>query len=449
MDYLEFIKAAANVKPSKRQLHTFSQVGFYAFIHFSPNTYTNLEWGLGNESPQIFNPVELDCDEWVDSIKSAGIKGVVITAKHHDGFCLWQSKYTEHCMKNSPYKDGKGDIVRELAEACQRGGIEMGFYLSPWDRNSKYYGTDEYNTYYKNQLTELLTNYGKIFHVWFDGACGEGPNGKRQEYDFNGYIEIIRKLQPDATIFNDAGPDIRWCGNESGKARQAEWAVVPCELCHRAEVQTNGALLQGDLSHMNNWDKDIGVISNIVYSRGLVFCPSEVDMSIRPGWFYHPDEEPHSLERLFDTYINSVGANASFILNIPPMPSGKFDCRDIKRLKELGDKIKNSFSDDFIRSSGTSVEFERLFGTQCAFKVALPEKKKISYVVLQEDIARGQRVESFKIYKRNRSGDWGSVYSGFTIGNKKICPVNFVTDEIKIHITASRDETLMKKISLY
>ena len=178
MDFNKFIRNAAHVKPSKKQLERLRETPFYAFVHFSPNTYTNLEWGDGTEDPAIFNPTELDCEQWAKAIKSAGMKGMVLTAKHHDGFCLWQTKYTEHSIKNSPYKNGKGDIVKEAAEACKKHGLKFGFYLSPWDRNSKYYGTDEYNTYYKNQLTELLTNYGEIFHVWFDGACGEGPNGK-------------------------------------------------------------------------------------------------------------------------------------------------------------------------------------------------------------------------------------------------------------------------------
>ena len=226
----DFIRAAAHVKPNKNQLRLITETPFYAFVHFSPNTYTGLEWGLGNEPCEIFDPTELDCDQWCEAIKSAGMKGAVITAKHHDGFCLWQTAYTEHSIKNSPYKNGKGDIVREFSDACSRHGLKFGFYLSPWDRNSPIYGTPEYNDYYKAQLTELLTNYGEVFHVWFDGACGEGPNGKKQEYDFNGYFELIRKYQPNATIFNDRGM-IRWCGNEAGQAHHAEWSVVPSELC--------------------------------------------------------------------------------------------------------------------------------------------------------------------------------------------------------------------------
>jgi alpha-L-fucosidase len=192
MELKEFLKIAANVRPDHTQLERLRETPFYAFVHFSPNTYTNLEWGDGTEDPAIFNPTELDCEQWVKAVKSSGMKGLILTAKHHDGFCLWQTKYTEHSMKNSPYKNGKGDIVKECADACKKHGIKFGFYLSPWDRNSPLYGTEEYNDYYVNQLTELLTNYGEIFHVWFDNACGEGPNGKKQVYDFDRYIKTIR-----------------------------------------------------------------------------------------------------------------------------------------------------------------------------------------------------------------------------------------------------------------
>ena len=317
---IPFLKEAAHVRPSQKQLDWLDMES-YAFVHFSPNTYTDLEWGHGDEPESIFNPTKLDCDQWVESIKSAGMKGMVLTAKHHDGFCLWPSKYTEHSVKNCPVKR---DIVKEASDACRRGGIKFGFYLSPWDRNSKYYGTPEYNDYFCNQLTELLTQYGEIFYVWFDGACGEGPNGKKQVYDFPRYHELIHKYQPNAVIFSDYGPDIRWCGNEAGVARHSEWAVVPSELCTRAQVQTGPGPLadEGDLSYMYNTDEEIGAMSNILYSKGLCFVPAEIDMSIRPGWFWHEKEEPHSLERLFKTYLTSVGANACFNMNVPPKQGG-------------------------------------------------------------------------------------------------------------------------------
>ena len=439
-DFKQFLKSAAKVKPSARQIEWFD-TEFYAFVHFTVNTYTDLEWGHGDESPSIFNPVELDCDEWVEAVKSAGMKGLILTAKHHDGFCLWPSKYTEHCVKNSPYKDGKGDIVRETAEACKRGGIKFGVYLSPWDRNSKYYGTPEYNDYYSNQLTELLTGYGELFMIWQDNACGEGPNGKRQVYDFDRFNTLIRKHQPNACIFNDFGPDVRWCGNESGTSRQAEWAVLPSELCFRSEKQTNEAFFNGELNHMNNWDQDLGTLSNILYSKGLVFTGSEIDMSIRPGWFYHEKEEPHSLDRLVNTYINSVGANASFNLNVPPMPNGRFHPKDIERLRELGNALNNLFGRKYeAKWTKTDIACDG----QCVYDITLDEEKDIKYLVLAENFTQGQRVESFKVLINDKN-----VYSGFCIGHKKIIRLHAMTDNIKVIITSARDEVLMREISLY
>ena len=447
IDFGSFLEKAGRVVPTERQLRHLRETPFYAFVHFSPNTYTGLEWGTGKEDPAIFNPTELDCDSWVEAIKSAGMKGAVITAKHHDGFCLWQTETTEHSIKNSPYKNGKGDIVREFADACRRGGIKFGFYLSPWDRNCELYGTDAYNDFYRAQLTELLTNYGDVFHVWFDGACGEGPSGKKQVYDFESYFELVRKYQPNATVFKDEGPDIRWCGNESGSARAAEWAVVPWELCYFCEKQTEGKLFDGELKHIYNSDKDIGTLENIMYSSGLVFCPSEIDMSIRPGWFYHPEEEPHSLERLFNTYLRSVGGNTTFNLNIPPMPNGKFDPRDIVRLKELGDKIRSSFAVDLCENA--KVTRTSLGGYQCEYLVEFDEEKDINFFELEEDITQGQRVESFRILRR-KDGLWDKVYSNYTtIGNKRIIEEDVQCDAFKIVVEASRGEPIISKIAAY
>ena len=448
IEFTNFLKSAAHVKPSPQQLSLLRDTSFYAFVHFSPNTYTGLEWGDGTEDPAIFNPTELDCDQWAQAIKAAGMGGMVLTAKHHDGFCLWQTKYTEHSMKNSPYKNGKGDIVREAAEACKRHGLKFGFYLSPWDRNSPLYGTEEYNTYYKNQLTELLTNYGEIFHVWFDGACGEGPNGKKQVYDFDGYIELIKKYQPDATIFNDAGT-IRWIGNEAGKAPFAQWAVVPHELCFMNEIQTDGPLVEGSLDFVYNSDISIGSLSNIMYSKGLVFAPAETDMSIRPGWFYHPEEEPHSLERLFNTYLTSVGNNATFNLNIPPMPNGKFDPRDIARLKELGELIKQELSLN-MATDATITKLPGYSPTQPEILVTLKEKQTIKYIELAEKIKEGQRVESFDILFKNNDGVWSPQCRETTIGSRKILKVDPTeTQEILIRITSSRDVPEIEWIKVY
>ena len=440
-DFNVFMQDASRVVPSQRQIEWFN-TEMYAFVHFTVNQYTDLEWGLGNEPESIFNPVDLDCDQWVEAVKSAGCRAIVLTAKHHDGFCLWPTKTTEHCVRNSPFKGGKGDVVREVADACRRGGIKFGFYLSPWDRNQPCYGTDSYNDFYKAQLTELLTQYGEIFMVWLDGACGEGPNGRKQEYDFEGYFELVHKYQPGACIFYDKGPDVRWCGNEAGKARQAEWAVVPGELCSYAAKQTEGAVVPGGLEGIYNDRPDIGALSTILRSEGLAFCPAEVNMSIRPGWFYHKQEEPHSLERLFNTYLVSVGNNACFHLNVPPMPSGRFDERDVARLKELGDKIRCEF--------GNPVETEMEVQEDGTIVLRLPGKTKVKYVELAEDIRFGQQVETFSVGGwLERKQDVQLYYHGFTIGHKKICPVNFETDAVYVKVTAHRGEPRLMMPKVY
>lgn len=449
MELKEFLRVAANIKPDKPQLERLRETPFYAFVHFSPNTYTNLEWGDGTEDPKIFNPTELDCEQWVKAIKSAGMKGLILTAKHHDGFCLWQTKYTEHSMKNSPYKNGKGDIVKECADACKKHGIKFGFYLSPWDRNSKYYGTDEYNDYYVNQLTELLTNYGEIFHVWFDNACGEGPNGKKQVYDFDRYIKTIRKYQPNATFFNDKG-GMRWCGNEAGAAAHAQWCVVPFELCSIAEHKTEvEPLMEGSLDDMRNSDVALGSISNIMYSKALTFCPAETDMSIRPGWFYHEDEEPHSLDRLFNTYLRTVGGNTTFNLNIPPMKNGKFNEKDVARLKELGDKINSELGKN-LAEDATITENKKNGSYQTEFIIELPQKRTIKYLDIAETIAEGQKVEAFRIYIKDENNLWKFVSSETTIGSRKIVALEAVeTNGIKVQITSARDEVKLDWMKVY
>lgn len=456
---LDFLREAAAVKPSKRQLDWF-EMGMYAFIHFGPNTFTDREWGDGTESEELFNPAKLDCDQWVEAIKAAGLKGMILTAKHHDGFCLWPSKYTEHSVKNSPFQR---DVVKEASEACRRGGIKFGFYLSPWDRNSKLYGTPEYNDYFCNQLTELLTGYGEIFCVWFDGACGEGPNGKKQTYDFERYFELIRRVQPGAVIFNDHGPDVRWCGNEAGAARCAEWAVVPSELCGYSEIQTGPGPMadQGDLSYLYNTDTNIGALPMLLYSKGLVFAPSEIDMSIRPGWFWHQKEEPHSLKRLFETYLRSTGANACLNLNIPPNRDGLLDERDVRRLREFGELLQKEFGRE------VPAEIQKLPDepdTQPVYRLSFSEPlKNLRYVVLREDLTKGERVENFRIVAEDAWRNQYPLYQGTTIGNRKICcltdpfaqqnPLLNGSDDtvtaLRIHVTAARDEVFLREIKVF
>ena len=452
-------KILVKTHPSPRQLAV-EEMEFYAFAHFTVNTFTDKEWGDGTEPESVFDPSELDANQWVDALKAAGVKGLILTCKHHDGFCLWNSAYTEHSVKNSPFRGGKGDVVREVSDACHKGGIKFGVYLSPWDRNSHLYGQGKpYDDYFCNQLTELLTGYGDIFCVWFDNACGEGENGKKQEYDFTRYFELIRKYQPNAVIFNDFGPDTRWCGNEAGEARHAEWAVVPSELCFYSEVQTGAGPMaeDGSLSYMYNTNREIGTMPNILYSKGLVFAPAEIDMSIRPGWFWHENEEPHSLERLYNTYLRSCGANACLNLNVPPTREGKFDERDVKRLKELGDLIRET------TENRIPCTVERIGGTptQPVYELKTEGPVEIGCVVLREDLTHGQRVEGFRILgiDEENKADY-ALFEGTCIGNKHICeledpfavqnPLTGHTNKklsgVRVQITAARDEVFMREI---
>lgn len=278
-----FIEYAANIKPSERQLAV-QEMEFYAFFHFTINTFTDMEWGTGKEDPAWFNPEQLDADQWVEACISAGMRGLILTCKHHDGFCLWPSRYTEHTVRNSPWRSGLGDVVKEVADACRRGGIKFGIYLSPWDRHEPSYGDSaRYNQFFLNQLRELLTGYGDLFCVWFDGACGEGPNGKRQEYDWEAYYSLIRELQPNAAI-SVCGPDIRWCGNEAGHCRESEWSVVPSSLRQNEAIQEKSQ--QADdrefARRYESDEEDLGSRDVIQGEQELVWYPAEVNTSIRP-----------------------------------------------------------------------------------------------------------------------------------------------------------------------
>ena len=404
---IKFLQEAANVLPSRKQLDWY-EMESYAFIHFGPNTYTNKEWGNGTEAPSLFNPVKLDCDQWVSTIKAAGMKGMVLTAKHHDGFCLWPSKYTEHSVKNSPLKR---DVVKEAADACRRGGIKFGFYLSPWDRNSAYYGTPEYNDYFCNQLTELLTQYGDIFYVWFDNACGEGPNGKKQVYDFPRYFELIHKYQPEALIFNDFGPDIRWCGNEAGQVRPSEWSVVAADMTDPAI--TAQLSQQEDNEEFRNrpldeTQADLGSRECLRNEEKLAYYPAETDVSIRPGWFYHEEEDDQvrSFENLKEIYLSSVGGNTTLLLNLPPMKNGKLHQTDVNNVKMLGDFIRSTFKDNLVDIASITTapeqdaegknadllrvdDYENVFRNKAGDReltihLQWTEKKKLSYLVLKE-----------------------------------------------------------------
>ncbi|MWV45464.1 alpha-fucosidase [Paenibacillus sp. HJL G12] len=456
----EKIQYAAQVKPTERQLSV-QEMEFYSFIHFTVNTYTDEEWGTGEEDPAIFNPAELDADQWVAAVKSAGMKGLILTCKHHDGFCLWPSKYTEHSVKNSPWKNGQGDIVREVSDACRRGGIKFGIYLSPWDRHEPTYGdSDVYNEYFKNQLRELLTGYGDIFCVWFDGACGEGPNGKRQVYDWDAYYALIRELQPGASI-SVCGPDIRWCGNEAGHCRESEWSVVPASLQDNEKIHEKSQ--QEDDREFarkhSSEDEDLGSREIILEAQKLIWYPAEVNTSIRPGWFYHAseDDKVKSLEELLHVYEGSVGGNATFLLNLPPDRRGLIHENDVRRLQELGDAIQRRYRINLAENAAASaseaaeghaakqaVDSSRDSfwapnpGTeQASIEIDLGQEQTIDRVILQE-YRYSQRIERFTL-ECKIGGEWKVVYNGTVVGYKKICAFDTVSSRyLRLNIAESR-----------
>ena len=449
------------VRPDKRQVE-FQKVEFYAFIHFTINTYTGKEWGDGTESPEIFMPDHLDAVQWVTAIKDAGMRGLILTCKHHDGFCLWPSRYTRHSVAASPYKGGKGDIVREVADACQAAGIKFGVYLSPWDRNSELYGRGkEYDDYFVNQLTELLTNYGPVFDVWFDGACGEGAGGMRQCYNWERYYKVIRKLQPDACI-NVCGPDIRWCGNEAGDTRDAEWSVVPARLRDTEMIadksqQTDDTDFSFRRRTISSSDADLGSREFLKDEPDLIWYPVEVNTSIRPGWFYHQEEDDkvRSLEELSQIYFHSVGGNGTFLLNIPPNKEGLLAKEDVERLKELGEFLRKAFKRNLVEEAVLAVDsykegfeienvrepgYGKYFSTRegitsCTIGIEFEEETEIHYLILQENIEMSQRIEGFSVWAET-DGNLREVYRGKVVGYKHIAQLKGIRTkflQIKIH----------------
>jgi alpha-L-fucosidase len=462
----EIISKAARVTPSARQLR-WQQLELTAFFHFGVNTYTDKEWGTGKESPSIFNPVLLDANQWVSTVKAAGFKQVIITAKHHDGFCLWPSKYTEHSVKNSPWKNGKGDVVKEVAAACKKQGIGFGVYLSPWDMNSPLYGTDEYNTFFTNQLTELLTQYGRVDEVWFDGANGEGPNGKKQVYDFNRWYSVIRKLQPTATIAI-MGPDVRWVGTESGMGREQEWSVIPADE-NMMEKIADGS--QKDVAFAPKGDKmqkDLGSREKIKHAKGLIWYPAETDVSIRPGWFYHAkeDDKVKSPQRLLDIYFSSVGYNSVLLLNIPPNREGLLSASDVKSLEGFSTLLKKAFANNLAKGAvvkcsngiNTNTLLDQSYSTYFTTKgkdtvttieFTFPSAKTFDVLSLQENISVGQRVEKF-LFEYKDGTEWKQVAEGSTIGYKRLLKFKPVTTkQVRLRILSSRLNPTLSSFGLY
>lgn len=453
--------------PSDRQVEH-QKTEFYAFVHFTVNAFTDREWGEGTEDPAIFNPVKFDASQWVSAIKDAGMKGLILTCKHHDGFCLWPSKYTDHSVASSPFKR---DIALEVSQECRKQGIKFGFYLSPWDRNSKLYGTGKaYDDYFVSQLTELLTGYGDIFSVWFDGACGEGENGKKQYYDWNRYYETVRKYQPGACI-TICGPDVRWCGNEAGHTRKSEWSVVPARTRDTEKIASLSQ--QKDDAEFRKRkitakDQDLGSRNILANEQDLVWYPAEVNTSIRPGWFWHESENDkvRSLDELMGIYNNSVGGNATFLLNIPPTKEGLFHENDVKRLHEIGEYLRKAFSVNLIEkakvTAGTSIKelifednYEKYWcgkaeGGDNVIEVNFEKPEVIHNIVIKENIKMSQRVESFFVEARTEDG-FKKVYDGTVIGYKRIIPFGsgLKTDALRIVITDSRLEPVIAFLGVY
>ncbi|MBR4920512.1 MAG: alpha-L-fucosidase [Prevotella sp.] len=425
--------------PTKNQLR-WQEMEMYAFIHYSLNTYTDQEWGFGNEDPKLFNPSNLDCRQWARVCKQAGMKGIIFTAKHHCGFCMWPSKYTEYSVKNSPWKQGKGDVVRELADACREEGLKFAVYLSPWDRNHPEYGHPEYVTYFRNQLRELLTQYGDIFEVWFDGANGgDGWYGGANEtrkidgktyYQWAETFRMIRELQPDAVIWNDGGDrgDLRWVGTEAGNVGETNWSLlnkegdVPYEQLHYG------------LENGDSW------------------VPGETNTSIRPGWFYHKTEDEHvkSLSKLMDTYYKSVGRNSTLLLNFPVMPNGRIHPNDSLRgiaFKKMIDEVfkKDLAEEAIIKKQGkeTIITFQ--------------EPTAFNRFLVEEDIRYGQRVKKFSL-EAEVDGQWKPLKDELvtngdgltTIGHRRIiCFPTINATKLRFTVLDAKCDPIIKKTAVY
>ena len=448
--------------PTERQLR-WHEMEFYGFLHFTVNTFTDKEWGYGDEDEKVFNPTAFDADQIVSVAKQAGMKGLILTAKHHDGFCLWPSQYTEHSVRNSPWKGGHGDVVKEISAACRRHGLKFGVYLSPWDRNHKDYGRPEYVAYYRNQLRELLTNYGDIFTVWFDGANGGdgfygGAREKRQidnrnYYDWDNTWRIVRELMPGAVMFSDGGPDFRWVGNEDGIAGDPCWATL----------NMAGRYPGGSSAHLNSGERP-----------GTAWLPAECDVSIRPGWFYHASEDTRvkTPRQLLDIYYKSVGRGADLNLNLPPDRRGRIHENDIRSLTEFRRLLDATFSKNLAKGASLTASNIRGGAKQFAARnlldgkrntywatddnVTTPElvlsfAKPITFnvVSLREYLPLGQRVEGFAL-DQFKDGQWVEFAKGTSVGNLRLVRGEpLTTDKVRLRITQSPVCPALAEFGLY
>lgn len=489
----ELADKASQMRPEPRQA-AWQELEFQAFVHFGMNTFTDREWGQGTEDPALFNPAEFDAVQWVETFKAAGMRGLVLTVKHHDGFCLWPSRLTRHSVAASPWRGGRGDVVREVSAACRRAGLKFGVYLSPWDRHEPSYGdSPRYNDYFRGQLRELLTGYGPISEVWFDGACGQDPYGRRQVYDWYGYWSEVRKRQPWAVI-SIIGPDARWVGNESGLGRESEWSVVPVVRDDDLPDESR----PGGIAGLDAQAADLGsmeAMTRAAASGGrLIWYPAQVDVSIRPGWFHHRSENVlvKSLEELLDIYYASVGRNAQLLLNVPADRRGLIHETDVRRLKELGDVLRRTFSVNLLSDARVEAGAAGIKGHEARLVLdgdtrtywapdgwTWPESLEFrtaalvtfNTVMLQENIRLGQRVESFAVdvwegeaaaaetgaevggpfaAGCERNGAWREVASGTTVGYKRLLRLPAVSaSRVRLRITGGRATPAIAEFGLF
>jgi alpha-L-fucosidase len=434
--------------PSVKQL-AWQNAPFYLFMHFGPNTFTDLEWGKGSENEEIFNPTAMDCRQWCRIAKAAGASGIVITAKHHDGFCLWPSAYSKHTVAQSKWKDGKGDVLQELSVACREYGLSFGVYLSPWDRNHPAYGTAAYNDIFINMMKEIVARYGPFFEFWWDGANGEGPNGKKQVYDWHRFESTLRQIAPSTMVFSDIGPDMRWVGNENGIAGTTNWNLLDTAGFSRGlGAPPNDTLNTGNING-RNW------------------IPAECDVSIRPGWFYHAKEDSlvKSPEKLFDIYLKSIGRGANLILNVPPDTRGLISSYDSAALMGFAKFRKDGFQDlisfenaivslngkkmkGLMQNKNEVIQLGKKYKTDL-LEIHFNQETKVNCILLKEAVQWGQRIKSFKIeIYNNDSLLYKNAYS--TIGHQRI--ISFPTrscNRILILISDAKSEPILNGLSVY
>ena len=407
--------------PSEAQL-AWQRMEINMFCHFGPNTFSGAEWGDGSEPEDLFNPRALDCRQWVDVAEQAGMKGIILTAKHHDGFCLWPSAQSTHTVAQSSWNEGNGDVLREFTDAC-RGKVKAGVYISPWDRNHPTYGTDEYNEVFVTTLREVHTAYGPMFEQWFDGACGEGPNGKQQRYDWPRFMQTMSELNPNAIVFSDIGPGCRWVGNEEGRAGETCWSTLNTEGATPSE------------------NKPAPEVLTVGHQGGSQWVPAECDVSIRPGWFWHPDEHPKTVDELMEIYFNSVGHNGLLLLNVPPDTNGRICAEDSAVLVAFRAERDRIFARDMAQGAKARAmhrpghraknvldtayhTYWAATGKEANLTLALDSVAEFDIIVIQEYIPLGQRVTSVGLAIDEGDGIYPQTTSDHplctTVGYKRI-----------------------------